>query len=275
VTQGQEPVGTVYAWILETKRVVVEQALRRRAPDDPASHVQRQVQEMVERINTCTWLLPDMHRFNAVAYRDGHLVKAIGILEDAHSRVPGDAYTLRHLMDLYVRAGRPEDAIDLEGEVETEGKVPAECSCPLGQAYLMLGDTERAIKLFEAAREHDPMHPLPYRLIAEACRAQGKHEEAAKHLRTAIERERARSRVNDERVIDTTILLGEALEAAGRPDRALNAYQSLFMRYPQVSKDRALVFQRIVALRRAQATPLASASTTTVAAAVPATPADA
>lgn len=247
-TASGTAVGKISAWVLDTKRSVVDVAMRSSpAADTEAS---RWIARIERDFDTCTRLLPQLHRFHYEVTRNGNLDKAIVILKEALSLSASDVYVLRHLMDLYVRTGRLDEALSLADDVAGLDEAwPMKWYCSLGQAHLMLGNAPQALRAFREAIQRDPPHPMPYRLASEACIAQGEFDAAVRYLRTAVAREQLRSAPDTMQIIETTLLMGDALARQGKYDAALATYEDLLVTYPEQAKDHILTNQRILRAR--------------------------
>jgi predicted negative regulator of RcsB-dependent stress response len=250
-TEMGASVGRILGWVLDVKRSVVQLSLRqheRREAGRPDTRPA--VQRILRDVHSCVRLLPLQHQFTRQAFREGNLERAIVILKQALTLSPHDSYVVRHLLDLYVRTGRLDEAIILAQEnKDHEDGMPAKWFCSLGQVHLMLGDHDEAIKQFEQAIKRDPSHPWAYRLIAEAHMAQGELRAAEEWLRNAIDREETRSMRKVGQIIDTRLLLGDVLAQQGKLEAAIAAYEELLILYSKKAKYNVLVSQRLAAAR--------------------------
>jgi MalT-like TPR region len=244
-------IGRLLAWVLDAKATVIERTLYPLGSGGGgAPDITRAVQRIMQDIDTCSRILAQQHQFHHEAFREGNLDRAIVTLKQALTKSSGDVYVLRHLLDLYVRAGRLDNALALaEEHRDREDVMPAKWFCSMGQAHLMLGDADAALREFKEAIQRDPSHPLPYRLMAEAHAVQGQFDAAAQALREALAHEEVRSMHDEERTISTYLLLGDVLERQGKLDAALATYEELLVTHPQAAKDNILVSQRILSAR--------------------------
>jgi tetratricopeptide (TPR) repeat protein len=247
-TAAEVPVGRVLGWVLDAKGSVIQRSLRPYHSGE--LDTQRAIESIVRDVHTCVRILPQQHQFHTEAFHDGNLDRAIITLKQALSQSSRDVYVLRHLLDLYVRTGRLDEALTLaEENRDREEAMPAKWFWSLGQVYLMLGDTDEALRRFDRALELDPSHPVPYRLIAEAHVVRNELHEAEEWLRRAIEREEARSMRVEERIIATYLMLGDVLAKQGRLDAAIATYEELQVTHPKAAKYNILVGERLTAAR--------------------------
>lgn len=295
-TEGGEPVGKLNAWVLHTKRSVAERMILARAasvagtPDAPgvsgvsgvSGAARRVEQTLAEEITNCAHILPYIHEFHTEAFYRGNLERAIVILKRALPLAPDDMFVLRHLLDLYVRAGRLDEALALANTVSArDDSLPVKWHTTLARAYQIRGDFAAAIRALRRAMLADPANPLAYRLAgqtflaaagvytardhlaggqpakiqpADDHRATHALEWSARCLLRAIARDRARAASDAPRaeglIVDTTLLLGDVLARQGRPDALLPLYEDLMAEFPHAAKDHVLFHDRLLAARR-------------------------
>jgi tetratricopeptide (TPR) repeat protein len=241
--------------VLDTKGSVVQRTLRAARDRLGGRELDTQpvVRQMLRDIRTCVRTLSHQHQFHEEAFRQGNLNRAIVTLKQALLLSGQDVYVLRHLLDLYVRTGRLDEALALaETHKDREDLMPAKWFWSLGQVYLMRDDPEEAIDQFWQAIRRDPSHPQAYRLMAEAHVARGDLREAEDWLRHAIAREESRSLRGVEqigRIIDTYLLLGDVLVKQDQLDAAIATYEELLVTHPEEAKDNILVSQRLASTR--------------------------
>jgi tetratricopeptide (TPR) repeat protein len=254
----KQPIGQIAAWVLDTKSAVIQRV------GSPENRVNR----IIDNINVCSRILLLLHLSSQVAFEEGNLAKGIEILREALDLAPNEPYILRCLMDMLISFDKPEEAVDLARPFRDDHgtlirEMPTKWDCALGRALLMCGNIDQAIAFARLGKEHDPSHHQPYRLLGEAYMAKGDYREAADSFRRAIACERDRTQPNEMRIIDTYILLADALERQASlpemqhsPERearlkeALRVYSGLRVGpYAKQAQANALISQRSTHLR--------------------------
>jgi golgin subfamily B member 1 len=129
----------------------------------------------------------------AALYRDrlGDPASAVGYLERAVALQPDDREALLALCDLYIAASRPRDAIPvLEKIIESYGtrraKEVAVYQHRLGNAYEGLGETDEALKRYDAAFKIDLTSVPVLRDLGRLCLAKGDLDRAQKTYRALL-----------------------------------------------------------------------------------------
>lgn len=92
----------------------------------------------------------------AVAMKTGDFSRAETLLASAVQAAPGDAMLRQMLTQVYLRNGRPEQAVATVQPVLAKGAVPAETLALAALAHLQTGDAGKARTLYEAAARLQP-----------------------------------------------------------------------------------------------------------------------
>ncbi|MFW5920452.1 MAG: tetratricopeptide repeat protein [Polyangiales bacterium] len=116
---------------------------------------------------------------------------AASYLERASELVPDDRGVLTPLCDLYIEAGRSQDAIPvLEKIVESFGnrrsKELAQYQHRLGRALEGLGESEKALEHYDAAFKVDLTNVPILRDLGRLCHARGDYDRAQKTFRALL-----------------------------------------------------------------------------------------
>lgn len=251
-TQAGGEIGSVVAWVLDTKRSYVQHALARIPGVDG---IQEQADRVTHDVQACVRLLPYLHRFHREAFVEGNLNRAIATLREARALDKDDIYVVRHLLDLYLRADKLDDATALAREcAHLDAVMPAKWFASMGQLCLMLGQAEEGLAYAERAIQLDPSHPWPYRVAGEAHLAMEHFDKAAGSFQQAAAREQSRgehdSRERDDRMLGSLLLAAQALMQGGEFKQALEVFDDIMANHPQLAKERILVHQGVVTAQR-------------------------
>jgi len=118
-------------------------------------------------------------------------VAAAGCLEQAVALVPDDRDLVLELADLYLAAGRAEEAIRvLQGVIDGfAGKRKKEAALyhhRIGRAYEVIGDVQSALDAYDAAFRIDLSSVPVLRDLGRLCHAHGDYERAQKTFRALL-----------------------------------------------------------------------------------------
>jgi len=148
--------------------------------------------------------------------------REMAAMEDAVRADPTDIASRGHLADLYLAAGRVDDAIAQYGEILRTGKQDEAAYVSRGQAYLIKGDLDAAAadwsKVVEIAKDQemanvDPMLQTAYYGLGDIALRQERADDAVDFLVKALAINRSDA--------DAMNLLGAAYVKAGKPDEAI------------------------------------------------------
>ncbi len=154
------------------------------------------------------------------------LDEAVALLEQMLKGQPDAVDVLQALAQLDVRQGRIQQAVDRVRSVAQSQPANAAVQNLLGEVYLAARNYPSAIAAFERSTELASKWWLPYRNLATAQAASG---DSADAMRTD---ERALAAVGVEPTLVSD--LAALYEHAGRIDDAIQAYESLQQRDPQL-----------------------------------------
>lgn len=148
------------------------------------------------------------------------------VLEEAVRADPADITSRGQLADLYVGAGRYEEAIVQYDAILETGRETELAHFGRAKAHQGLGDLDAAAADFEVVVEIakdgemanvDPLLNAAYFGLGSIALEQGRPEDAVTHLEAATQIKRADA--------DSLNLLGQALVQVGQPEQAIQALQ--------------------------------------------------
>lgn len=110
---------------------------------------------------------------------EGKLVEASKAYERAIEQVPDDPEALCTLAVLYELQGRAEEAAERLSVAEQASATRAVFLFDHSRAYLVLGKTDRALRVAETALQEDPTSPYAYFALGSALEVMGERNDAA------------------------------------------------------------------------------------------------
>lgn len=170
----------------------------------------------------------------------GDLVGARTLLEAVVSHPQVRPYELMALARIQLAEGNPDAALgSLFRAEQSEGERPT-VHCRIGQVYLKLDRLDDAERGFAKALERDSAHAEAQLGMARVLLARGEVDRAVDHALNAVECNR--------QLAAGHYWLGRALVAAGRPDSAAAAFETLLQLRPgfvTARKELADVLERL------------------------------
>ena len=146
---------------------------------------------------------------------------------DTIDKNPASWMACNNLGQLYIKEGRPEDAIPLIEQALRHNPKDIDSILNLGVALSRLGHEEQAMKQYQKALEIDPDQPEVYSNIGATLARQGRYDKAVPYYRKALE-------IKPD-FAPTHSNLGAALASLGRIDEAIEHHEKALTLAPDLA----------------------------------------
>ncbi|NLF00246.1 MAG: tetratricopeptide repeat protein [Anaerolineales bacterium] len=178
-------------------------------------------------------------------YRQGQIVNAIAVYQQAISLDPNDAQFIIPLVHLLTIEHRLDEALELGQKAVDMVPRNARAWTALCMVYDWGGDPDRAVEAGQRAVELDPNYAEAYAYLAEAYVDAMRWNEAMEAIQTALEL--------DEGSADVYRNYGYVLEVQGNWSAAIDAYQKALERHPRLAYIHLAIGRNYLALGDYQA----------------------
>lgn len=147
--------------------------------------------------------------------RLGRFGKALEVFEEIARLQPDFEPAYCHRIGIYAELGRHAESEEMFYLAQELNESCPHCFYSIGISLAARGETERAIFCWRRVLELDPDYVGVHRRVAQACRAQGKHDEAREHYLRELREDPGNTDLLFE-LADLAVESGDATSAAAK-----------------------------------------------------------